>query len=403
MTPFHQHVHYRLASAVVLLLSLTGLTFAREPSTRETEQTAQQDDKDDSLLSRLPERVRRHLEKIKQAGDTGAPDGFAATFGDIKRGSGFAPGVAYGHSLPSGTVVVLKGVYSINNYKLVQMAAQSRPLLGNRVFLRGRARWQDAPSVRLYALGSEAPDVRTGYAETKTEVSGEAAWTPLSAFRVLAGAGLEQFDTGFAHNQGPAGLLLFASMPGAGADPRYVHSQTSAAFDLRDSPGYSRRGSLIAAAFHNYHQTSGGPFSFQRVDAAAEQYIPIVRNKWVVYVNVHASTTMTAAGHEVPFFLLPDLGGHDLRGFSDYRFRDRHSISWTAEYRWLALEFLDAAVFYDAGKTVANRASLNFEGLKSSVGGGIRLHGARATFLRLDVAHSREGLRFVIAFSPVGQ
>jgi hypothetical protein len=112
---------------------------------------------------------------------------------------------------------------------------------------------------------------------------------------------------------------------------------------------------------------------------------------------------MTAAGHEVPFFLLPDLGGRDLRGFSDYRFRDRHSISWTAEYRWLALEFLDAAVFYDTGKTVANRASLNFEGLKSSVGGGIRLHGARATFLRLDVAHSREGLRFVIAFSPVGQ
>ena len=98
---------------------------------------------------------------------TVTPQGFAPSFGDIKRGSGFAPGVAYAHTLSSGGVVVLKGAYSINNYKMVQMAAQSAPLAGRRVVFRGRARWQDAPSVRLYALGSDSADVRTAYAETK--------------------------------------------------------------------------------------------------------------------------------------------------------------------------------------------------------------------------------------------
>lgn len=408
MTSFHQHLPLRLASAVLLqLLSVAGATFAQEAGSREREkeQTAQQEEKDDSFLTFLPERIRRRVERIKQADSTGAeaPHGFAPTFGDIKRGSGFAPGVAYGQSLPSGAVVILKGVYSINNYKLVQMAAQSSPLAGRRVIFRARARWQDAPSVRLYGLGSDSPDVRTAYAETKTEVSGEAAWTPARFLRFLAGVGLEQFDTGLAHNTGAAGSLLFASMPGAGADPRYVHGQASAAIDLRDSPGYTRRGSLLSATFHEYHQTSDGPFSFQRVDAVAEQYIPVLKDRWVLFVNLHAATTSLGSAHDLPFFLLPDLGGHDLRGFSDYRFRDRHSINSTAESRWFVLRYLDAAIFYDAGKVASTTSSLDFHGLQSSVGAGVRLHTRQSTLVRLDVAHSRDGLRLVIAFSPVGQ
>jgi len=115
------------------------------------------------------------------------------------------------------------------------------------------------------------------------------------------------------------------------------------------------------------------------------------------------ATTMAGRDHEVPFFLLPDLGGHDLRGFSDYRFRDRHSMNWTAESRWYLRDYLDAAIFYDAGKVASTAGSLDFQGLQSSVGAGMRLHTRRSTLLRLDVAHSREGLRLVIAFSPVGQ
>jgi hypothetical protein len=197
--------------------------------------------------------------------------------------------------------------------------------------------------------------------------------------------------------------VLFATMPGAGADPRYLHSQSFVALDWRDSPGYSRRGSLLSAAFHDYREASDGPLSFQRLDAVAEQYIPVVPRKFAVFVNLHVATTFADSGHVVPFFLLPDVGGRDLRGFSDYRFRDSHAITWTAEYRWFALEYLDAAVFYDAGKAVAARSALDFSGLKSSIGGGVRVHSSRTTFVRLEAAHSREGMRFIIAFSPVGQ
>src|SRR5882672_3262264 len=234
MTSFHQRLPLRLVSAVLLqLLCGAGATYAQDAGSRENEQTARQEEKDDAFLTFLPEWVRRRVERITQADSTGtgSPHGFAPTFGDIKRGSGLAPGVAYGLSLPSGAVVILKGVYSINNYKLVQMAAQSPPLAGRRVIFRARARWQDAPSVRVYGLGSDSPNVRTAYAETRTEVSGEAAWTPARTLRFLAGVGLEQFETGLAHKAGSAGSVLLGNMPGAGADPRYMHAQASAAID----------------------------------------------------------------------------------------------------------------------------------------------------------------------------
>jgi Omp85 superfamily domain len=403
MTRFHRYPVFRLASAVsFLLLSTGGVSFAQELESRAKEQRDQQEEKADSPLTLLPSLIKERLPNGVK--DGGAPHGFAPAFGDIKRGSGFAPGVAYGYELPTGGVIVLKGAYSIHNYKVAQIAAQSAPLAAGRLIFRGRARWQDAPSVRLYGLGSDSPDFRTAYAETKTEVSSEAAWTPARVIRFVAGIGLERFDTGLAHNEEePDRFVLFAGMPGAGADPRYVHSQASAAIDLRDSPGYSRRGSLLSAGFHHFRETNSGPLSFQRVDVVAEQYIPIIRNHSAVFVNLHVATTVTDSSHAVPFFLLPDLGGHDLRGFPDWRFRDRHAINWTAEYRWFALESLDAAVFYDAGKAVSTRSALDFSGLKSSIGGGVRLHSSRSTFVRLEAAHSREGMRFIIAFSPVGQ
>jgi outer membrane protein assembly factor BamA len=159
---------------------------------------------------------------------------------------------------------------------------------------------------------------------------------------------------------------------------------------------------LVSATYHDYRSDEGGAFSFNRLDGAAEQYLPILHGNSVFFAGLWISTTTADGGSQVPFFLLPDVGGHDLRGFKDYRFRNRHSIVWTAEYRWYAQEFLDAAIFYDAGKTVESRSDLDFKDLYSSIGAGVRLHTPLSTLVRFEVAHGREGLRILIGFSPVG-
>lgn len=395
----------RCLPALFLFFSLffsvqTG--FAQEPGSRAEEQRQQQEAKAQALTHYQPSWIERRLLSMEDAVGGGVARGVVVQFGDIKRGSGFAPGVGYGYTTARGVSVVAKGVYSIKNYKLLQVSSQSPLLAHNRLLLRARVRWQDAPRVPLYPLGPDPTDFRTDYAETKTEVGGDAVLRPSRFVRLGAGVGMEWFDVGFPHQENPVGLPLFESLPGSNEDPRYLHSRVSAALDFRDNEGYTRRGTLVSGTYHDYRASGSKTFSFTRVDGAAEQYLPILHGNWVIFLGLWVSTTMTDDGRAVPFFLLPDLGGHDLRGFSDYRFRDRNSMNWTAEYRWYAQEFLDAALFYDAGKTVPTRGSLDFEGLHSSIGAGVRFHTPASTLLRFELAHSREGLRFVIGFSAVG-
>ena len=56
---------------------------------------------------------------------------------------------------------------------------------------------------------------------------------------------------------------------------------------------------------------------------------------------------------------------------------------------------------YDAGKVTNRRSDLDFDGLKSDYGIGIRLHGLVSTPLRIDFAHSNEGLHLVFSASAV--
>ncbi len=401
----HMHCSKLLVIAAFVAGASVETARAQEAGSRAEEQARQQEEKARATKAYQPSWIERQLLSIEQAGGFGVVRGLFVTFGDIKRGSGFALGPAYGKTLSSGTVLLGKAAYSVSGsgYKMAQASVQSPAFAKGRALIRAKARWQDAPTGRVYPLGPDSPKTRAEYAETKTELSAEAIVKPASVLRLGAGAGLERFDTGLAHDANPAFTFVFESMPGAGADPRYFHGQAFAAIDSRDGEGYSRHGTLLRATLHNYRQQNDGPYSFQRVDGAAEQYLPILHGNWVLFVGLRASTTTTTSGHEVPFFLLPDVGGHDLRGFSNFRFRDRHSLLLTAEYRWYAQEFLDAAIFYDAGKTVSTRDALDFSGLKSSIGAGIRLHGPQTTALRFEVARSREGVRVILAFSPVGQ
>jgi hemolysin activation/secretion protein len=103
----------------------------------------------------------------------------------------------------------------------------------------------------------------------------------------------------------------------------------------------------------------------------------------------------------VPFFLMPSLGGGNfLRGFRNYRFRDRHAILLTGEYRWYAQEYLDGVLFYEAGKVAPTIGDLDLDHLERSYGVGLQVHSPGTTMLRLELARSREGLRFIFGFSP---
>ena len=398
------HMTRLLLCAAVLSL-VSSAASAQEPGTRAGEIARTQSEKAAALHPDRPHWIEKRLLQIERAGGPGVASGWLVTFGDIKSGSGLALGPAYGKLFNTGTLLHMKGAYSIRNFKMVQLSLHAPPAAGGRLDVDGRVRWQDAPTLPFYPIGTDATKTRFDFSESKAEISGRALFRLAWFARVGGGVGYEDFDTTHVVPQDPvaAQRLQLLFVPGSGRDPAYVRSYVTGAIDSRDGPGYSRRGSLLQATWHDYRQQGGaGSLSFRRIDAAAEQYVPILHGNWVLVAALRASTTDTASGSVVPFFLMPQLGGNDLRGFSNYRFRDRHSLLFTAEYRWYVQEYVDMAVFYDAGKVAPRRSDLDFSDLKTSVGAGIRFHGPRTTAMRFEIARSREGWRLIVGFSPAG-
>lgn len=68
-------------------------------------------------------------------------------------------------------------------------------------------------------------------------------------------------------------------------------------------------------------------------------------------------------------------------------------LLFTGEYRWVPSQIIDMALFVDAGKVARVRSDLDFTGLKTAYGIGLRFHGPHFTALRLDVARGKEGVR----------
>ena len=138
----------------------------------------------------------------------------------------------------------------------------------------------------------------------------------------------------------------------------------------------------------------------RRVDGELIQHVPLLRETWVLSFRGRVQSTV-GDDDLVPYFLLPYLGsGTSLRGYPTGRFRDRHALLTSAEFRWIASRVgLDMAIFYDAGKVANRREDLDFSDLKSDWGIGLRFHGPTVTPLRIEGAKAKEGWRLVISSS----
>jgi hemolysin activation/secretion protein len=169
--------------------------------------------------------------------------------------------------------------------------------------------------------------------------------------------------------------------------------------DGQTARGSAGRGGFYGVTAHDFHDQDSR-FGFKQIDYEAVQHIPILREAWVVSLRARAETTQGKDDQQVPFYLLPSLGGgNSLRGFSSWRFRGRNSLLLQGEWRIIVNRGFETALFYDAGKVAERSTDLDLDGLITDYGFGARFHTLGATFLRVELAHSREGLRLVFASS----
>ena len=190
-----------------------------------------------------------------------------------------------------------------------------------------------------------------------------------------------------------------ASAPGLSAQPNYLRSIAFVEIDSR-RPLNARKGGWYRAELSHYDDRDLSAYSFTRLDVDLRQFVSFLSERRVLMGRVAASTSDTASGQQMPFYLMPTLGGNDsLRGYRDYRFRGPHALLLQAEYRFEVWSGLDAAFFYDAGKVAMRRADLDLNDLESDYGVGFRFNTDNGIVLRVDAAFgSRDGNHLWIVF-----
>ncbi|MGD9902520.1 MAG: BamA/TamA family outer membrane protein [Vicinamibacterales bacterium] len=388
----------RAALAAVWLVAAGWPVAATAQETRAAEIAEAQAEKATRLAPRQPGKAERAVLWVERELVV-APNGFYPLFGSIYNGGGFAAGVGYRHYVADTTHVDAKGLYSVRGYTLAELGADSTGHGGGRVDLRARVGRRDATQVAFYGLGLDSPEARTNFSLTETYGGAEVQLRPVRWLIVGAGLGYEGYTVGSGAGRQPSTDTAFTpeTLPGLAGDPAFAHLSASAGIDWRPARGYARRGGLYQARYHQYVDRDD-TYSFSRLDGEIVQHLPILRETWVVSLRGLGQTTLDD-DDQVPFFLMPMLGSGDtLRAYAPWRYRDRHAMLMSAEFRWMPnRNALDMAVFYDGGAVAATRRDLALHRLKHDVGIGLRFHGPATTPLRIELTRGSEGMRLVFA------
>jgi hypothetical protein len=389
----------KIITAVLIMFALTVRALAQETRAQEIEQ--RQTEKAGSLRPEEPTGAERVFLTIKkQLIDT--PNGFYPLLGSIYAGGGLSLGGGYRQYYGDRAFWTAKGLWSIRNYKLAEFSTDSPGHAKGRVDLSAKVGWMDATQVAYYGLGTATSEKdRANFRFQQTYASGGVKVHPASVLVLGGEVGYEDYTLkqGLGEQKSIEQRYTADTAPGLGVSPSYVHSSGSVGIDWRPSPGYARRGGLYEARYHDYRDRDQ-VHSFDRLEGEVVQHVPVLRENWVISMRGLVNTTVSG---DTPYFLLPSLGsGSTLRGYSAWRFRDRHSMLLQGEFRWIPNRTgLDMALFYDAGKVTSRRSDLDFTGLKKDVGVEVRFHGPAVTPLRVGLARGSEGWQVVFGGGAV--
>jgi len=264
----------------------------------------------------------------------------------------------------------------------------------------------DYPSEEFFGIGPDSRRAdRSNYGLDGTLVGARAWLLPRSMVR--AGGSVE-YQTPRLSPGGNESLPDVSDLfppqaaPGLRIQPDFVQTTAFVEVDYR-RPLYARRGGWYRLAFSRHDDRDTGHFTFNRFDLDLRQFVSVLAERRVFAGRAYLATTDVDGNREIPFYLLPALGGHDtLRGFRALRFRGPHAILLQGEYRWEIWSGFDAALFYDTGKVAERRSDLDLRDLEKAYGFGFRFNTNDGVIMRVDAGFgSSDGRHLYVVFGGV--
>ncbi len=276
-------------------------------------------------------------------------------------------------------------------------------------FLDVYTKYERSPRMEYYGLGADSREEdRTRYLLNTASIDLRAGYR----FARSLNAGID-FGYGAAHTGPVSGgdvpsieaIFDQTTAPGLFDDTRFGSWGAFAGFDSRDLVRGPRSGGFYGIEFKRYLDLDEGTYTHRKLALEGQHFFPYFNKQRVVALFVRARFAYAGGDDRVvPFYLLPQLGGNfELRGFNQYRFSDNNAFMAAVEHRWYVFSGLEMAAFADAGKTVPQKGHVDFSQLNYSGGLGLRARVRGAVVLRMDVAASREGFRWIWSLSDISR
>jgi outer membrane protein assembly factor BamA len=393
------------------ILATAARIDAQDPTTRAETLQQQREEKAQQLTPPTHNRLERGLMDLESGRVferlLNPPEGLYPKIGNITTGSGFSFGPGYRYPRLFGGQVVFSSFIaaSFSQYWMIDVRLDAPRLANERVGVGVHAQRYDFPSEDFFGLGPDSSrDNETIYGLRNTVVGGYGSVRPMSWLILTAGVDyLNPAIDAFSEDDSLLRLFSPADAPGVLVQPEFYRYSATIDVNMRNPRGNPRRGGRYALGYQRYDDTGRDLFSFNRVDVDLQQYIPLVRDRRVLALRARTVMTDADSDAEVPFYFQPTLGGpDDLRGFRHFRFRDRNTLLFQAEYRWEIFTAVDGAIFYDIGKVAPRRQDFHLSEFERDFGIGFRFGTANGVFLRIEGAFgSAAGTHFILRFGNV--
>lgn len=286
----------------------------------------------------------------------------------------------------------------------------------------GYARYLHLPQESFYGVGPNTPIAqRADYRRDEVLVGGLVGYAPTKSLFVGSHVSFMENRVGpGSRGTVPDVVETYSADEAPGIHPgvSYVVVGGWVEYDTRDLPpfrGYgsrfapvqrrlqglsldAHRGVHLSAEVRHYEDLDGGDYGFTRLTTEAQQFVSAGRRATLA-LRQFGSFSLPSPGDLVPFYMMEPLGGvSSLRGFGNFRFRDLNTILLNAEVRWMIAYPLQLVAFTDAGHVFRRFANLSFDDLEASYGLGARLQLWGRTFVRFELARSREGATTYVKF-----
>ncbi|RPJ84991.1 MAG: hypothetical protein EHM13_02470 [Acidobacteria bacterium] len=383
------------------------------PATRQEELWQLRAEKAERLEPYVPGKVERALviferERVLER-LLSPPRGFFPKIGHVTPGSSLSFGAGYRDPLLFGRKVEATASVLGSHKGYWRMDAQLTlpELAGGVASLDVYGRRYEWPQEAFYGIGQQSVKSAHSNYRLHNTVGGAKLGVHLAPIFTVGG-GFERMVPRVGRG-GSAALptvsTLFdpAGIPGLQSRLDFNRYEVEAELNYREPRGNPRSGGRYLLGYSFFDAGGDDRFDFHRVDIDLQQYVPFLLERRVIALRALASLSDPGPAGEVPFYLMPTLGGpHDLRGYRRHRFRDRNLLLLQAEYRWEILAALDAALFVEAGQVASRARHFRVDRFETDYGIGFRFGTVQGVFLRIEGAFgSSDGKRLIVNLGNV--